>query len=67
MINNKTMAKKRPLCLVDKVVSAIAEHPQEALEQNILKYDNDFWRKVYEKTYRLFLFNKNATQKDGSD
>ena len=43
------MAKKRPLCLVDKVVSAIAEHPQEALEQNILKYDNDFWRKVYEK------------------
>ena len=46
---NKAMAKKRPLCLVDKVVSSIAEHPQEALEQNILKYDNDFWRKVYEK------------------
>lgn len=49
MTNNKTMAKKQPLCLVDKVVSSIAEHPQEALEQNILKYDNDFWRKVYGK------------------
>ena len=41
------MAKKQPSCLVDKVVSSIAEHPQEALEQNILKYDNNFWRKVY--------------------
>lgn len=43
------MATKRPSCLVDKVVSAIAEHPQEAWEQNTLKYDNDFWRKVYEE------------------